>query len=143
MDRGNLWSGDRVADARSSESAFAQHDNPHALPTRNLEEVAQMFIDIHLDARVKRDLAIWLAEHPNSQFALHDLVSTLEHGRTAIAAGLKSLEEAGVVERVTGAGSHAWQLSTDVATRQILKAVVVYFREYPEARTIILRHAAV
>jgi hypothetical protein len=130
-------------------SAFAQHDNPHAplgapAPvSRNLDEVAQVFIDLHLDARVKRDLAIWFAEHPNRQFALHDLANALEHGRAAIAAGLKGLEESGAVERATGVGSHSWQLSTDVATRQVLNAVAVYFREHPEARTIIVRHAAV
>ena len=85
-------------------SAFAQHDNPHAplvAPvSRNLDEVAQVFIDIHLDARVKRDLAIWFADHPNRQFALHDLANALEHGRAAIAAGLKGLEESGAVERL-------------------------------------------
>lgn len=140
MDRGNMFRSDRAANARSSESAFAQHDNPQPLPLGNLDEVAQVFIDIHLDARVKRYLAIWFTEHTNRQFALHHLASTLEHGRAAIAAGLKSLEEAGAVER---ASNHAWQSSADIPTRQILNAVAVYFRRHPEARTIIVRHRAI
>lgn len=38
--------------------------------SRNVDEVAQIFIDVHLDARVKRDLAIWFAEHPTSKLLL-------------------------------------------------------------------------
>ncbi len=105
-----------------------------------LESIACTFIDIHLDAVAKRDLAIWFAEHPNSQYARFELCQRLDHHRTAIDTGLRALQEAGAIVPVRAEGRPAWRLTADPATGQILKAVARYFHHHPEMRTIITHH---
>jgi len=102
-----------------------------------LESITCTFIEIHLDAVAKRDLAIWFAEHPNSQYAKYELCQRLDHHHTAIDRGLRALQEAGAIVPVRAEGHPAWQLTADPATGQILKAVARYFHQHPEMRTVI------
>ncbi|MBI5291223.1 MAG: hypothetical protein HY872_05025 [Chloroflexi bacterium] len=105
-----------------------------------LESIACTFIEIHLDAVAKRDLAIWFAEHPNSPCAKYELCQHLDHHRTAIDRGLRALQEAGAIVPARAEGHPAWQLTSDTATRQILQAVARYFRKHPDMRTVITHY---
>ena len=108
-----------------------------------LESIACTFIDIHLDEVAKRDLAIWFAEHPDGHYAGYELCQCLNHPRSTLDRGLRSLQEAGAIVLLHDQNRPAWQLTTDSATRQILKAVAGYFSRHPEMRTVIPRHRSV
>jgi hypothetical protein len=107
-----------------------------------LNEVAQTFIEIHLDDLAKRDLAVWFVEHPEGQYQVTELGRVLGHDRAAIKTGLRCLREALVIAPAGAEAHSTWRLTPDPATRQILRAVARYFREHPGARTIVVRRAS-
>lgn len=107
-----------------------------------LESIACTFIEIHLDEVVKRDLAIWFAEHPDSQCSKYKLRRNLDYHRAEIDRALRALQDAGAIVPARAEGRPAWQLTSDTATRQILQAVARYFRKHPDLRTVLMRRPA-
>jgi hypothetical protein len=103
-----------------------------------LEEVAVIFIDIHLDTIAKRDLAVWFAEHADSHYTKADLNRVLGHNPATVVASLRALQEAGAVTAERSDLGPIWQLTPDIATRAILQAVTLYFRQHPGARTMMI-----
>ena len=67
---------------------------PHRQAVSILDDVAPIFIDIHLDDVAKRDLAVWFVEHPEGEYQETELGRVLGHDRASIKTGLRCLREA-------------------------------------------------